>query len=103
MDKENTSFNKPKIDFHYTMPGHEKHTDICRCVKKSIGILPNGKVTACFWAVNGATEITHEKFFLGDVREQTLVEILNSDKAKYWTRGCHSCELNEATKSSSAA
>lgn len=103
MDVENPSANKPKIDFHYTMPGHEKHTNMCRCVKKSIGILPNGKVTACFWAVNGATEITHEKFYLGDVREQTLVEILHGEKAKYWTSGCHNCELNDEATSSPAA
>ncbi len=60
-DKENLSLvnrakqlcsqpNSPKLDIHYLMPGTDKDTH-CRCVRKSIGILPNGDVTSCFWGL----------------------------------------------------
>lgn len=95
LDENNTSNKKPKIDFHYTIPGHEKYTTECRCVKKSIGILPDGQVTACFWAVNDSTEITDDKFNLGSVKVSSLAEILNGEKAKYWTNCSHCCEIGE--------
>lgn len=85
--------NRPSLNFHYLMPGHEKSTDVCRCVKKSIGILPDGRVTACFWALNDVMDIEDDKFLLGDVTEQSLLEILQSPKAGYWTSCVHGCEL----------
>ncbi|MBR1737830.1 MAG: SPASM domain-containing protein, partial [Firmicutes bacterium] len=70
---------KPEIDFHYRMPGHKKHTNVCRCVKHSIGILPNGDVVACFWALDSNTGTIDPKFLLGKVKDNTLSEILNGE------------------------
>lgn len=84
---------KPKIDFHYLMPGHEKYTSVCRCVRHSIGILPNGDVVACFWALDNNTGVVDPKFLLGNVKENSLLEILNGEKARYWSECEHCCEL----------
>lgn len=88
--------NKPKIDFHYLMPGHSKYSSVCRCVRHSIGILPNGDVVACFWALDTNTGAVDPKFLLGNVREQSLLEILNGERARYWSDCEHCCELNTA-------
>ena len=93
IENVSTESFKPEIDFHYLIPGHPKHTGICRCVKKSIGILPNGDVTACFWALDKTTHITDSKYYLGNVCEQSLWEILNSDRAKYWLSCEHTCSV----------
>lgn len=93
LDKENQSFKKPKIDFHYTMKGHEKSSEECRCVRKSIGIMPNGVVTSCFWAINSSTGVVNPKYNLGSVKENSLAEIINSDRAAYWMNCTHKCEL----------
>lgn len=84
---------KPEVDFHYLMPGHKKHTDICRCVRHSIGILPNGDVVACFWALDSSTGAVDPKFLLGNVKDNSLLEILNGEKAHYWSDCEHCCEL----------
>lgn len=84
---------KPKVDFHYSMPGSEKYTTECRCVKKSIGILPNGDVTACFWALDSCTGIVDPKYLLGNVRIQRLSDILNGERAHYWLDCPHTCEF----------
>lgn len=91
------SKNKPKLDFHYLMPGHEKYTNICRCVRHSIGILPNGDVVACFWALDSDTGAINPKFLLGNVKDNTLLEILNGEKARYWSDCEHCCELYDDT------
>lgn len=88
---------KPAVDFHYSMPGHEKYSTTCRCVSHSIGILPNGDVVACFWALNAETGVVDPKFLLGNVREQTLREILNGERARYWSDCEHCCELRNDT------
>ena len=84
---------KPKVDFHYSMPGSEKYTTECRCVKKSIGILPNGDVTSCFWALDSCTGIVDPKYLLGNVRIQRLSDILNGERAHYWLDCPHTCEF----------
>lgn len=96
MNDENLSVHKPQIDFHYTMEGHKKYTAECRCVKKSIGILPNGDVTACFWAVDACTGIIDTKFRLGNLREQQLTDIISGKEALYWLKCSHHCELGAA-------
>ena len=93
LDRENPSPRKPSVNFHYTMAGHPKSSSECRCVHKSIGILPNGTVTACFWAVDANTGVVDPKFLLGSLRESTLKEILDSAAAAYWTAEPHCCEL----------
>ena len=86
----------PKIDFHYLMPGHSKYSSVCRCVRHSIGILPNGDVVACFWALDTNTGAIDPKFLPGNVREQSLLEILNGERARYWSACEHCCELAAA-------
>lgn len=93
LDFQNPSAKKPAIDFHYTMKGHKKHSDECRCVRKSIGILPDGTVTSCFWAVDSSTGIIEPKYLLGSVKDNRLVEILKNNKSAYWMDCPHSCEL----------
>ncbi len=93
MDHSNLSERKPKIDFHYLMPGHEKYTEVCRCVRHSIGILPNGDVVACFWALDSKTGAIDPKFLLGNVTKNSLLEILNGERALYWSSCEHCCEL----------
>ncbi len=95
MDWENASEVKPEIDFHYTMKGHPKHSQVCRCVRKSIGILPDGRVTSCFWAIDGEMRIADGKFALGSVLEKPLQELLSGEKAAYWMACEHSCELSK--------
>lgn len=96
MSSENPATVKPKEDFHYTMKGHDKYTCECRCVRKSIGIMPDGMVTACFWAVDTNTGIIEPKYFLGSLKENTLSEILSGKQAAYWENCVHCCELNVA-------
>lgn len=86
--------HKPEVDFHYLMPGHKKYTDVCRCVRHSIGILPNGDVVACFWALNSTTGAIDPKFLLGNVKDNSLLEILNGERAHYWSDCEHCCELD---------
>lgn len=86
--------HKPEVDFHYLMPGHKKYTDVCRCVRHSIGILPNGDVVACFWALDSNTGAVDPKFLLGNVKESSLLDILNGEKARYWSDCEHCCELS---------
>lgn len=96
MHEANPSGEKPKVDFHYTMKGHPKHSAECRCVKKSIGIMPDGNVTSCFWAVDADTGIISPKFSLGNLKEQSLTDIINGEKAAYWLDCSHHCELEAA-------
>lgn len=93
MDAQNTSAIKPKIHFHYTIKGHACYTTECRCVKKSIGIFPNGDVTACFWASDRNTRISEDIFHLGNIRTEALYQILQSPKAHYWLDQPHTCLL----------
>lgn len=94
MTKHCPATHQPKVDFHYLMPGHKKFSNVCRCVRHSIGILPNGDVVACFWALDTQTGAVDPKFLLGNVKEQSLLEILNGEKARYWSDCEHCCELS---------
>ena len=87
------TLHKPAVDFHYLMPGHRKYTNVCRCVRHSIGILPNGDVVACFWALDSTTGAVEPKFLLGNVVNNSLLEILDGEKAHYWSDREHCCEL----------
>lgn len=80
------------LDIHYLLPGSPKDHQ-CRCVKKSIGILPTGDVTACFWGLDDSGSIKDSKFYLGNLLEQPLSEILESENALYWKNYCGKCPL----------
>ena len=93
LDAQNLSPAKPRLHFHYTIQGHNGYTTECRCVKKSIGIFPNGDVTACFWASDRESHISKEFFRLGNVRTETLAEILRNSRSCYWQNSPHNCPL----------
>lgn len=96
LDASNHADRKPEIDFHYTMKGHKKYSAECRCVRKSIGILPDGTVTSCFWAVDSSTNVVNPKFCLGTVTQNTVEEILTGERAMYWMSCAHKCDLSVA-------
>lgn len=101
MAKCSNSAFKPQVDFHYLMPGHSKYTHVCRCVRHSIGILPNGDVVSCFWALDSNTGVIEPKFLLGNVKDKSLREILNGEKARYWSDCEHCCELSNQSSEAS--
>ena len=84
--------NSPSLDVHYLMPGTEKDNH-CRCVRKSIGILPNGDVTSCFWGLDGSGDIKEKRFYLGNLLEAPLYRILRGINAIYWNGYFGGCPL----------
>lgn len=98
MDAKNASSIKPKLHFHYTIKGHACYTSECRCVKKSIGIFPNGDVTACFWASDRNTRISEDVFHLGNIKTETLSQILQGPRAHYWLDRPHTCLLGATSE-----
>jgi MoaA/NifB/PqqE/SkfB family radical SAM enzyme len=94
MDAANPSESKPAIDFHYLMPGSEKPS-ACRCVKRSIGILPDGRVTSCFWGLDRAGKFLDDKFYLGNLVNENLGELLIGPKAYYWLGYCGACAIGD--------
>lgn len=77
----------PALDIHYLLPGTTKSSE-CRCVKKSIGILPDGSVTSCFWGLNTDGNIRDSIYYLGNILEEPLSSILNGDNAQFWKHSC---------------
>jgi MoaA/NifB/PqqE/SkfB family radical SAM enzyme len=94
MDAANSSARKPKIDIHYLMPGSEK-SNACRCVKRSIGILPDGRVTSCFWGLDMAGGFLDDRFYLGNLREESIGKILSGHRACYWLGYCGDCAVGD--------
>jgi MoaA/NifB/PqqE/SkfB family radical SAM enzyme len=94
MDAANSSTGKPKIDIHYLMPGSEK-PGTCRCVKHSIGILPDGRVTSCFWGLDMAGRFLDDKFYLGNLTEESIGKILSGPRARYWLDYCGGCAIGD--------
>jgi MoaA/NifB/PqqE/SkfB family radical SAM enzyme len=85
--------DSPKLDIHYLMPGTDKDTS-CRCVQKSVGIMPNGDVTACFWGLDKNGNID-ERFLLGNIVKTPLAQILEGENSRYWNGYCGGCPLGE--------
>jgi MoaA/NifB/PqqE/SkfB family radical SAM enzyme len=92
LDAANPDSGKPKCDIHYLMPGTEKERG-CRCVKKSVGILPDGRVTACFWGLDTRGSLKNDKFLLGNITRQSFDEILSGENARFWREYCGECYL----------
>ena len=82
-----------QLNFQYLLPNHEKFSLKCRAVKKSIGILPNGDVTACFWSLEKGMKINGDKFQLGNILNSNLEDIMNSDNSCYWQSCEHQCKF----------
>jgi MoaA/NifB/PqqE/SkfB family radical SAM enzyme len=85
-------FGGPQVDVHYLMPGTKKDTN-CRCVRKSIGILPNGDVTSCFWGLGCDGKLIDERFLLGNIVETPLVDIFKSENACFWRNYHGGCAI----------
>lgn len=82
-----------EVKFQYLLPNHEGYTLECRAVKKSIGILPNGTVIACFWALNKDMVPNDDKYILGKVPDKHIDDILKGNKAMDWVNECHICDI----------
>ncbi len=54
----------------------------CPAARKAIGILPNGKVTACAWAINEQMNPISDLFYLGKLPEENLEEIILKARKK---------------------
>lgn len=91
--KDLTKENKIKISFQYLLPNHEGYTLDCRAVRKSIGILPNGLVTGCFWGLDEKNQVTDKSFELGKVPEMNIYDILKNDKSKKWLENGCTCRI----------
>lgn len=82
-----------EVKFQYLLPNHEGYTLECRAVKKSIGILPDGTVIACFWALDKDMLPKDDKYILGKLPSQHINDILTSSKAMAWINKCHVCDI----------
>lgn len=81
------------VNYHYTFSGHKRHEPLCRCVKKSIGILPDGTVTSCFWGIDERRAPLFPQFFLGNTPQESLMDIISNSKSSYWLNAEHRCVL----------
>lgn len=82
-----------EVSFQYLLPNHDNHTYSCRAVKKSIGILPDGSITACFWALNNEMMPQDDIYYLGSIAKDNIEDILNNYKSKYWKDKEHKCKI----------
>lgn len=89
--RELTKNSNLDVHFQYLLPNHSGYTTECRCVKKSIGILPNGMVTACFWGLNDKMLPIDNKFILGHLPSENISDILSNKKSLYWSENKHKC------------
>lgn len=81
--------------FQYLMPRYDHQNFRCRAASKSIGLLPSGKVSACFWALGRHGDPLPE-FLLGKLPEENIYDILNSNRANYWceqAKTVNNCQL----------
>ena len=84
--------NKIRINFQYLMPNSKK-IKMCRAVKKSIGILPDGTVISCFWALGKNMKPLKDKYILGNILHDDLDKILKNKKSLYWLNNSDNCDL----------
>lgn len=89
-----------EIHYQYLMPLKKERNFHCRAVTDSIGIAPNGKVSACFWAFDFYGE-PFDEVVLGRVPEENIADILRSEKSEQWSLcGCQAnyCPLKKILK-----
>ena len=63
---------------------HHSFRKECQALKDMIGILADGSVLACCWALNEKGFPLNEKHVLGKLPEQKLSEVLNNKKTSLW-------------------
>lgn len=86
---ENKNIN---VCFQYLLPGHAGYTLNCRAVKKSIGILPDGTVTGCFWYLDDYMK-PNDDFILGRLPNENIMDILTNVKNSDFFNKCKKCKL----------
>lgn len=89
--KEITKDSNVEVHFQYLLPNHDGYTLECRAVKHSIGILPDGTVVGCFWALDKNMKPTNDRFILGKVPEMSINDILNGVNSKYFLENEKKC------------
>ncbi len=73
----------------------------CDAVQDSIGILPDGTILACAWAIGLNGEALDPYFVLGKLPEENLDEIMDKPAAQMWLKqreylgDCHSCDSQQ--------
>lgn len=91
--KDITKDGNIDVHFQYLLPNHSGYSLKCRAVNHSIGILPDGTITACFWGLDENMKPTDPKFILGKVPEMNIYDILENDRSQYWISNCSECEI----------
>jgi len=55
---------------------------VCPAVNQAFGILPDGSISACAWAINAQAQAISEYFMLGKVPEQRIKDIIDIAKKR---------------------
>lgn len=91
--KDITHNGNVEVSFQYLLPNHEKYTLECRAVKKSIGILTDGTVIGCFWALDEDMKPMEDKYVLGKLPEMNIYDVLEGENARCWVENCEQCQF----------
>jgi MoaA/NifB/PqqE/SkfB family radical SAM enzyme len=88
------------ISFQHSIENKLNGNIKCNTLDRSIGILPNGTVTACAWGLGYNNSPINDNFNLGIMPKQKLSKILKSEKALTWQKrkfrdGKHICQVEE--------
>lgn len=70
-----------KIFFQHSLQMLEGN-GVCPAVRESIGILPDGQVVACAWALNNQGQPIDGHFILGKVPDQKIRDIIDSAQGR---------------------
>lgn len=77
---------------------HHSFRNKCEAFSDMIGILADGKVLACCWALDRKGRPISDDFVLGKLPEQDLTEILNSPKTELWKGRNNPCKTDQYLK-----
>lgn len=88
------------ISFQHTLENQINGFVKCNALKNSIGILPDGTVTACAWGLDRNGMPIDESFIVGKLPKEKLSDILSNNKALKWkdkikNNGCDKCMVDE--------
>ena len=72
------------ISYQHTLKNSISCEVKCNAVSRSIGILPDGTVTACAWATGHNGKPVDDRFILGKLPDEKLAAILSGRKAENW-------------------
>lgn len=92
----NTS--KIHISFQHKIVNYKAKCVKCNAVSHSVGVLPDGTVNACAWALNCEGAPLSDEFNLGNLRDNSIKEILTSEKAREWVKRSDVCMVDKSKK-----